>query len=265
MQIEKGHIMEKLIVSNQKIYFKSRKEFREYAEALVKEMESIKSEEVKVCVLPDFLNIPQASEIFKDTNICFGAQDVFWEDSGPYTGAISPLILKDLGCTYIFVGHSERRKYFNENDQILNKKVHACYRAGLIPIVLIGETEEERNFGLTDITIEKQIRIILHDLPYDFIKRIVMMYEPIWAIGKADAATPEIIENSHQYIRDTLSKIYDRSLGENIMVIYGGSANLSNSEEILGTKGVDGLAATRGSLNAHDFAEIARIAEKILI
>ncbi len=255
--------MGKLIVSNQKIYFKNRKEFREYAETLKKEIQDIKSEKVKICVLPDFLNIPQASDIFKNTKIYFGAQDVFWEDSGPYTGAISPLILKDLGCTYIFIGHSERRKYFNENDQILNKKTHACYRAGLTPIVLIGETEEERNYGLTDIILEKQIRIILHDLPYDFIKNTIMMYEPIWAIGKADAATPEIIENSHQFIRDTLSKIYDKQLGDNIMVIYGGSANLSNSEEILNIKGVDGLAATRGSLNAHDFAEIARIAERI--
>ncbi len=255
--------MEKLIVSNQKIYFKSRKEFREYAEALIKEMENIKSGKVKICVLPDFLNIPQASDIFKGTGICFGGQDVFWEDAGPYTGAISPLVLKDLGCTYVFIGHSERRKYFNENDQILNKKVHACYRAGLTPIILIGETEEERNFGLTDLTLEKQIRVILHNLPYDFIKDTVMMYEPIWAIGKTDAATPDIIKNSHQFIRDTLSKIYDKNLGENIMVIYGGSVNLANSEEILKIKGVDGLAATRGSLNAHDFAEIARIAGRI--
>ncbi|MDD3520702.1 MAG: triose-phosphate isomerase, partial [Actinomycetota bacterium] len=249
--------MNKLIVSNQKIYFKNRKEFREYAEALISEMKNMNSNKVKICVLPDFLNVHQASDIFKDTGIYFGAQDVFWEDAGPYTGAISPLVLKDLGCTYIFIGHSERRKYFNENDQILNKKVHACCRAGLIPIVLIGETEEERNFGLTELIIEKQIRVILNGLPYDFIKKIVMMYEPVWAIGKADAATPEIIENSHKFIRDTMSKIYDKDLGENIMVIYGGSANLSNSEEILKIKGVDGLAATRGSLNAHDFAEIA--------
>jgi triosephosphate isomerase len=256
--------MEKLLVSNQKTYFKSIKEFGEYAENLVKEMASIKSDNVKVCVLPDFLNIPQASNIFKGVKIYLGAQDTFWEDSGSYTGAISPLLLKDLGCKYIFIGHSERRKYFNENDIILNKKVHACYRTGLTPIILVGETEEERNFGLTEITIEKQIRIILHDLPYDFVKNIIMMYEPIWAIGKADAATPEIIESSHRFIRQTLSKIYDKELGENKMVIYGGSANLSNAEEILKIKGVDGLAASRGSLNAHEFAEIARIAERYI-
>ncbi len=254
--------MQKLIVSNQKIYFKSCQEFEEYAKTLTENIKSINPQKTEVCVLPDFLSIQAASDIFKDTKISFGAQDVFWEVAGPYTGTTSPLLLKDLGCTYVFIGHSERRKYFYENDLILNKKVHTCYKAKLIPIVLIGETEEERNFNLTDITIEKQIRVILHDLPYDFIKNIVMMYEPVWAIGKTEAATPEIIENSHQFIRDTISKIYDKNLGENIKVIYGGSANLSNSEEILSIKGVDGLAATRGSLNAQDFAEIIKIAEK---
>lgn len=254
--------MQKLIVSNQKIYFKSCSEFEDYAISLAEEVQKIAPKKTEVCVLPDFLSIKTASEIFKDAKISFGAQDVFWEISGPYTGTTSPLILKDLGCTYVFIGHSERRKYFYENDLILNKKVHTCYKAGLTPIVLIGETEEERNFNLTDIIIEKQIRVILHGLPYDFVKDIVMMYEPVWAIGKTQAATPEIIKNSHQFIRDTLSKIYDKNLGENIKVIYGGSANLSNSEEILSIKGVDGLAATRGSLNARDFAEIIRIAEK---
>lgn len=255
--------MEKIIGANLKIYFKSKKEFKEYAEALAQEMTNINSNSLKVFVLPDFLNIPQASEIFKNTKIYLGAQDLFWEDYGPYTGAISPLMLKDFGCTYIFIGHSERRRYFNENDQILNKKVHACYRTGLTPIILIGETEEERNYGLADITIEKQIRIILHDLPYDFLKNIIIMYEPVWAIGKADAATPEIIEYSHQFIRKTLSRIYDKNLGENMRVIYGGSVNLSNAAEILKIKGVDGLGVTRASLNPHEFAKIIRFAEKM--
>ncbi|MDD5658540.1 MAG: triose-phosphate isomerase [Actinomycetota bacterium] len=255
--------MEKIIGANLKIYFKDKKEFKEYAQTLIKEMDFIKSDSLKVYVLPDFLNIPQASEIFKNTKINIGAQDLFWEDSGPYTGAISPLLLKDFGCTLVFVGHSERRRYFNENDYILNKKVHACYRVGLIPIVLIGETEEERSYGLTDIIIEKQIRIILNNLPYDFLKNIVIMYEPVWAIGKADAATPEIIEKSFKFIRKTLLKIYDKNLSENIKVIYGGSVNPSNASEILKIKGADGLGVTRSSLNVREFVKIIRIAEKI--
>ena len=260
---KKRGAMERIIGANLKIYFKSKKEFKEYAEALIKEVETIKSDSIKIYVLPDFLNIPQASEIFKDTKIYLGAQDLFWEDSGAYTGAISPLLLKDFNCNYVFIGHSERKKYFNEDDKTLNKKMFACYRAGLIPIVLVGETEEERAYGLTDITIEKQLRVILHDLPSNFLKTIVIMYEPVWAVGKADAATSDIIEKSHKYIRETLSKIYDKTLGETIKVIYGGSVNLANSAEVLKINGVDGIGITRSSLDAHEFAQIIRNAEKI--
>jgi len=248
--------MERIIGANLKIYFKSIKEFKKYAHSLVKEVEKIKSDSVTVYVLPDFLNIPQASEIFKGTKINLGAQDLFWEDSGAYTGAISPLLLKDLNCKYVFIGHSERRIYFNEDDMTFNRKMLACFRSGLTPIILIGETEEERAYGLTEIIIEKQLRVFLHGLPYDFLKTIMIIYEPAWAIGKLNAATPDIIEKSHKYIRETLSKLYDKTFADSAKLIYGGSVNVANSVEILKIKGVDGIGATRASLDAHDFATL---------
>jgi triosephosphate isomerase len=248
--------------SNWKIYISSREKAESYTRKLKKDLKNYDTEVVEAYILPDFINLETVSLALDGFPISLGAQDVFWEDSGAFTGEVSPLLLKEAGCKYVMLGHSERRSFFGESDENVNKKVLACYRNGMVPLLLIGETAEEREKDLTLDVVRTQLRICLKRIPADFLKELVIMYEPRWAIGREEAASPEIIEISHQMVRQSVEELYDKETAQLIRIIYGGSVNLENADRILSIPDVDGLGITRASLDPVSFSGFIRITEK---
>jgi triosephosphate isomerase len=248
--------------SNWKIYISSRREAESYTRKLKQTLTAYDTSVVEAYILPDFLNLETVRCALDGFPVSLGAQDVFWEDSGAFTGEVSPLLLKEAGCKYVMLGHSERRSFFGESDKNVNKKVLACYRNGMVPLLLIGETAEEREEGRTLDVVRAQLRICLNGVPAGFLKELVIMYEPRWAIGRSDAASPEIIEMSHRMVRSCIEELYDTEPAKSIRIIYGGSVNLENADRILSIPDVDGLGITRASLDPVSFAGFIRITEK---
>ncbi len=248
--------------ANWKIYKKTCSEVRGFVKELKDIIESFKTDLVDTYILPDPICLQSLVDELGDFPVKYGTQDIFWEDSGSYTGEISPLVLKDLGCSYVFIGHSERKKYFGETDVTINKKIHACFRNNIYPILLIGENAEERKNGMTLNILEEQLQTGLNGIPPDFLSDMVLIYEPVWAIGQKDSASLEIVEESHLMVRKLLSKLYDPSVSAYTRILYGGSVNLDNGARIIKIPDVDGLAITRGALDASNFAEFIRMTEK---
>lgn len=252
----------KMVVgSSWKIYFKSVTESKRYFDILEKNLGFLDPNIVEVYVLPDFISLGIISTLDINSKIKLGAQDMFWEDNGPYTGEVSPLMLKDIGCKYIYIGHSERKMYFGENDYTINKKVLACYRNGLAPLLLVGETMDEYKEEKTFNVLEKQLSIALDGIPPKFMEELVLVYEPRWAIGQRDAASLDTIANSHSMVRDCVKKIYDKNTAEKTRIIYGGSVNYHNARSIIGLPGVDGLGITRASLDPFNFSNIIKFVD----
>lgn len=224
---------------------------------LVKEITS-----VDIVIAPPFTALVAALETVKNTNIRIGAQNMYFEDSGAFTGEISPVFLKDLGCNYVILGHSERRDIFNERDDLINKKLKKALVSDLIPIVCIGEHLEEREAGKTKEIIEDQFKNTFKDLNSDEMRSIVVAYEPIWAIGTGRTATPEQAEEIHIFIRELIADIYGKNLAETVRIQYGGSIKPANSKEIFKKKNIDGGLVGGASLQPNSFYEIIKAAEE---
>lgn len=188
---------------------------------------------------------------------------MFWEDFGAYTGEISPPMLIDLGCTIVMLGHSERRSLFGETDENLNKKIHAALRHGLTPMLCIGETAEERDAGATVDVLRRQLSIALRGVTAEMTHRVLLLYEPRWAIGKAQAASLEYVESAHSIVRSEVERLYDKRTSTEITLMYGGSVNLTNLEEILLLAEVDGCGVSRAAWDAASFAEMIRVSERV--
>jgi len=221
---------------------------------------------VEVVVAPPFTSLDKVRDAIKGSNIKLGAQNLFWEDKGAYTGEVSPLMIEDLGCEYVIIGHSERREYFKESDEIINKKIKAALQNKLKAIVCVGETLKEREESKTIEVIESQIRnglegILSSELRItDHEMRLVIAYEPVWAIGTGRNATPAQANEVHTYIRKLLSQIFNEGIASNIKILYGGSVKPSNSAELMSEKEIDGALVGGASLEADSFAEIIRSA-----
>jgi triosephosphate isomerase (TIM) len=216
---------------------------------------------VEIVVSPPFTSLVVVMEELKGSNISVAAQNMYWEETGAYTGEVSPLMLKDIGCTHVIIGHSERRQFFNETDTTVNKKVKAALKAGLTPIVCVGETLEEREFGSTMKIVEKQIREGLDGLAPQEMEKIVIAYEPIWAIGTGKTATPEQAEEVHHLI----SSIIAQSAGgvaRNIRILYGGSVKPDNIDDLMAQPDIDGALVGGASLTADSFIRIVRFKMK---
>lgn len=248
--------------ANWKIYKRSVSEVKDFAGTLKRKLPDYRTDLLDAYILPDPVSLKILADELGDYPIDYGTQDVFWEDSGPYTGEISPLILKDIGAKYVFIGHSERKKYFGETDTTINKKIHACYRNGLIPLVLIGETKKERDEGSTEEVLKKQLFIGLRDIPGKFLSELALIYEPVWAIGQKEAASLAIIEESHKLVRKIISEIYSPLTSGGVRLLYGGSVNVKNGSKILEIPDVDGLAITRAALDPANFIEFVRMTER---
>ena len=212
--------------------------------------------EADVVICPPFTALSKVHDQIVDSSIMLGAQDMYWEESGAFTGEVSPGMLKDVGCRYIIVGHSERRVIFGETDEDVNKKLKVVLRHGMVPIMCIGEKLEERDNGMTFEVLEKQLSRGLKNITKEEIARIVIAYEPVWAIGTGRTATPQQAQEAHKYIRDLIERSCDRETGSKIRIQYGGSVKPDNIAQLMAQEDVDGALVGGASLDVHSFTEI---------
>ncbi|MGB9677964.1 MAG: triose-phosphate isomerase, partial [Candidatus Ratteibacteria bacterium] len=225
-----------LIAGNWKMY-KTPTESINFVNELIKNFKNYDDRDVLIC--PPFTSLYPISHIIKKTNIKLGAQNVYFEDEGAYTGEISPLMLKDIGVEYVICGHSERRNIFGETDEIINKKVKKVAEVGMKPILCVGEKIEEREKGLTFKVVENQIRKSLKD--FKKVENLVIAYEPVWAIGTGKTALPSQAEEVHIFIRELISKMFNNEIAENLLILYGGSVKPENIDSLMKEKNIDGV------------------------
>ncbi len=218
--------------------------------------ERVKGTDVEVVICPPSTLLNLLKEAAKGTNIKIGAQNMYWEEQGAFTGETSPIMLKDLGIDYCIIGHSERRQYFGETDETVNKKIKAAIKHGIKPIVCVGETLEERKEGKTESLIKKQVAQAFKNIDLEDVKNIVIAYEPIWAIGTGETATPEMANSAIAHIREVVRNIYNEGISEEIRIQYGGSVKPNNIEELMGQDDIDGALVGGASLKADSFSEI---------
>jgi triosephosphate isomerase len=234
--------------------YKTIKEAVELVEALLAGVGQPSDREVLVC--PPFTALYPLSPLLADSPIALGAQDVFYEAQGAYTGAISPLMLKDIGCSYVIVGHSERRQYFGDDDASVNRKLHAALSQGLRPIMCVGESKPQRDAGQATAIVTAQVRAGLADVTVEQMNAVVIAYEPIWAIGTGDTATPDDAQAMHAAIRQTLAELFDATTANGIRIQYGGSVKPDNVDELMAQPDIDGALVGGASLKADSFLRI---------
>ncbi|WP_195199791.1 triose-phosphate isomerase [Faecalispora jeddahensis] len=216
--------------------------------------------EVVACV--PFIDLPAAIEAAKGTNIKIGAQNCHWEESGAFTGEIAANMLTSIGVSYVIIGHSERRTYFGETDQTVNQRIRAALDAGLSVILCVGETLEQREQGITEELVALQTKIALLGVTKEELARIIIAYEPIWAIGTGRTATSAQAGEVCRAIRSVIAALYDKQTADTFTIQYGGSMNAKNAAELLAQGDVDGGLIGGASLKAADFAEIVRAASE---
>ncbi len=231
---------------------KTLEESSEYFTKLLKKPLILPETQIILCV--PFTGLFYINEILNGYEIHLGAQNVYYEENGAFTGEISTKMLRDCGCVWVILGHSERRHIFLEEEDLIRRKVRNVLKSGLSPILCIGETLQERNNNQTQKKLESQLQSSLNNLNNFNSKNIIIAYEPVWAIGTGNNATPEIIENTHQTIRNILKKMNLNS--EEISIIYGGSVNSKNSNDIIKIEGVDGFLLGGSSLDVEEFYKI---------
>jgi triosephosphate isomerase len=218
--------------------------------------------EADVVICPPFTALSKVHDQIVDSSIMLGAQDIYWEESGAFTGEISPNMLKDAGCRYVIAGHSERRVIFGETDEDVNKKVKVILKHGMIPIMCVGEKLEERDNGTTFEILEKQLARGLKSMAKEEAVRVIIAYEPIWAIGTGRTATPQQAQEAHKYIRGFIERSYDKETSSRIRIQYGGSVKPENIAQLMSQEDVDGALVGGASLDVHSFTEIVENAVK---
>ncbi len=219
---------------------------------LVKDTEN----EVILCV--PYTDLFYALLTAQNTNIKIGAQNMHFEESGAYTGEVSGKMLKSINVEYVIIGHSERRQYFNETDETVNKKIKAAFQYGLKPIVCVGETLEQREAGKTEEIITKQTELALEGLTEEQVKNTIIAYEPIWAIGTGKTATKEDANNSIKAIRNKIVEIYGQMVADEVIIQYGGSVKSTNAKELFEMSDIDGGLVGGASLRAEEFSKIVQ-------
>ncbi len=212
----------------------------------------------KIIICPPYTALSDVKDSILDTNIYLGAQNIFWEEEGAYTGEISALMLKDAGCSYVIIGHSERRKYFKEDNPTINKKIGLALKNGLNPIFCIGETLEERKADKTFDLIQAQLLGGLKNISPDDVSKVTVAYEPVWAIGTGVNATAQQAQEVHSFIRDKISTVYSPDIAESISILYGGSVKPDNIAGLMSQKDIDGVLVGGASLKAESFLEIIK-------
>jgi len=254
-----------LIIANWKMNPLALKEAEHIFNVVRKGVRGIK--EVKIVICPPFLYLEKLSQHLKNTSLfSLGAQDCFWEEKGAYTGAVSPLMLKNLGCRYVIIGHSERRRHFQETDEIINKKIKAALKARLKPILCVGEeasdffNDQGKVLKETSLVIGEQLQMGLQDVPASRVREVIIAYEPVWAIGTGNPCLPDDALKASLFLKKILVKLYGRSTAEKVPILYGGSVTSQNAADYLQEMGLDGLLVGGASLNG---TEMVRIVKKV--
>lgn len=224
------------------------------------------NEGIIVVICPSFPAIERVGKICKDSYCFLGAQDLFWEERGQYTGEVSSRMLKELGVRYVIVGHSERRQHLGETDEMVNRKVRRALSAELIPILCVGETRAEREAGQRDAVVERQVRAALADVRIKEKDKLVIAYEPVWVIGSGQAVAPEDAVRSHAVIRRVAAKLFPPAFkGGRIATIYGGSVNSTNIAGFMKRPEIEGALVGGASLNAKEFAlVVSKVRQTVL-
>lgn len=231
-------------------------EARELIAAIEAEIKTKDVSGVEIVAAVPFVDLPAAAEAAKGTSIKIGAQNVHWAASGAFTGEISVLMLKEIGAEYVVLGHSERRQYFGETDLTVNARVKAALEGDLKVIFCVGELLEERELGITEEVVSRQVKVGLKDISVTQMQNLVIAYEPVWAIGTGKTATSEQAEEVCGAIRRIVSSLYGETVGKATSILYGGSMNAKNADELLLKTNVDGGLIGGASLKAADFARI---------
>jgi len=244
--------------------YKAIKEAIELANGLKREFFKLDFAAVDVVLCPVFTALSEVAEVLTETDIGLGGQDVYWQDEGAFTGEVSPLMLKDAGCQYVIIGHSERRQFFAETNETVNKKIKAALKCGLTPIVCVGENLQERETSKTFKVIEDHINNGLADIGASDILKLVIAYEPVWAIGTGKTATPDQAQEVHKFIRDLLKKNYGQETADNVRIQYGGSVKPENITELMNKPDVDGALVGGASLKVESFSAIVAKASEVV-
>lgn len=247
--------MRKAIIAGNWKMNKTPDEARALVEALIP---LVADAECEVVVCPPFVDLCPVSKAIKGTNIHLGAQNIHWAKSGAFTGEISADMLKKFGVEYAIVGHSERRQYFGETDATVNMRAKAALENGITPIICVGESLEQRERGETDEFVASQVRGALEGISADDARRIVIAYEPIWAIGTGRTATAEMAEETIIVIRKTLRSIFGNDAAETVRIQYGGSMNPQNAASLMAMENIDGGLIGGASLKAEDFSKVVK-------
>lgn len=242
----------KVIAGNWKMN-KNPEEAKKYLEEFIP---LVKDTDAEVILCAPYLDLKCMVKHASESNVKIGAQNMHWEETGAYTGEISGSMLKSIGVEYVIIGHSERRQYFAETDETVNKKIKSAFANELKPIVCVGETLEEREQGKTKEVITTQTRLALEGLTNEQVENTIIAYEPIWAIGTGKTATSEDANNSIKEIRDEICKIYGQNTSDRVIIQYGGSVKPTNAKELFNTSDIDGALVGGASLKPEDFAGI---------
>ncbi len=244
-----------LIAGNWKM-FKTLTEAVLFAEELALRVKDVLDREILVC--PPDLYIYPLIQALSDSSVSVGAQNVFWEDQGAFTGEVSAPMVKSTGARFAIIGHSERRQYFSETDETVNKRLNACFKAGITPVVCVGETFAEREAGKTLDVIRNQMTQGLKDISKTHAAHLVIAYEPVWAIGTGKTATPEIAQEVHGFIRSQVKDLFGPEIAGAIRILYGGSVKPDNIDVLMAQEDIDGALVGGASLEVASFERIIR-------
>ena len=244
-----------LISGNWKM-FKTCSEATEAASQLAKLVGGVSDREVMIA--PTYTSLALVSAAVKDSIVSVGAQNLFWEDEGPYTGEISADMVTSAGCEYVIIGHSERRQYFNETDENVNKRIKAAIKGNLKPVLCIGETWEEREAEKTFSVLDKQVKKGLEEFSLSDLGSLVIAYEPVWAIGTGKTATTDQAQDVHKFLRSLIKEMYGEELAESMRILYGGSVKPANIAELMSMPDIDGALVGGASLDPETFSKIVK-------
>ena len=218
--------------------------------------------DVEIVIAPPFTALSAVARALEGSNIRLAAQDVFWEDKGAFTGEVSPVMLKESGCDYVIIGHSERRQYFGDTDESVNRKAKAAHIHGLKPILCVGEKLEDRDAGNTGLVVEEHVINGTFGFSEEEILSTVIAYEPVWAIGTGKTARSVQAQEVHGFVRSLLSRIYPTNVAMQVRLLYGGSVNPDNTSEFMTQRDVDGVLVGGSSLKVESFARIVKAANR---
>ncbi len=252
--------MKKLFFGSNLKMYKGIKDTVDYLQELEKLTKDINRDEIELFIIPSYTSLSEAVKSVDRNNIKLGAQNMCWEDQGQFTGEISPCMLEEIGTQLVMIGHSERRHVFGESNIQENKKIKKSLEAGFTTLLCIGETQEEKEYGIAEEVLRTQLKVGLHDVDNEQANKIWIAYEPVWSIGVSGIpASAGYAEKIHKLIKSTLKEIFGAA-SEKIPVLYGGSVNSGNAEELILQPSIDGLFVGRAAWNAVDFNELIRSA-----